>query len=124
MLMRSHGIETCSVRRTRRNDRRTGIVLMMGYEITSIEDNWIFIKHDYRDELDGFIMLMKSIEGELGGRIIQMDGEDIQYTIQNDPFGLIFRWDVQSGTAVIVPDSVNIDAVVSMLESHFERLNN
>ena len=55
---------------------------MMGYEITSIEDNWIFIKHDYRDELDGFIMLMKSIEGDLDGRIIQMDGEDIQYIIQ------------------------------------------
>lgn len=97
---------------------------MMGYEITSIEDNWIFIKHDYRDELDGFIMLMKSIEGELSGRIIQMDGEDIQYTIQNDPYGLIFRWDVQFGTAVIVPDSENIDAVVKMLESHFDRLNN
>ena len=68
---------------------------MMGYEITSIEDNWIFIKHDYRDELDGFIMLMKSIEGELSGRIIQMDGEDIQYTINDfaaDLFGHSMTW--------------------------------
>ena len=48
----------------------------------------------------------------------------VQYTIQNDPYGLIFRWDVQSGTAVIVPDSVDINEVVSMLESHFDRLNN
>ncbi len=97
---------------------------MMGYEITSIEDNWIFIKHDYRDELDGFIMLMKSIEGDLDGRIIQMDGEDIQYVIQNDPYNLVFRWDVKSGTAVIVPDAANIDEVVKMLEYHFNKLNN
>ncbi|MBR1909300.1 MAG: hypothetical protein IJ821_01805 [Lachnospiraceae bacterium] len=97
---------------------------MMGYEITSIEDNWIFIKHDYRDELDGFIMLMKSIEGDLDGRIIQMDGEDIQYIIQNDPYNLVFRWDVKSGTAVIVPDTANIDEVVKMLEYHFKKLNN
>lgn len=97
---------------------------MMGYEITSIEDNWIFIKHDYRDELDGFIMLMKSIEGDLNGRIIQMDGEDIQYTIQNDPYSLIFRWDVTSGTAVIVPNAADIEAVVAMLERHFDKLNN
>ncbi len=97
---------------------------MMGYEITSIEDNWIFIKHDYRDELDGFIMLMKSIEGDLDGRIIQMDGEDIQYIIQNDPYNLVFRWDVKSGTAVIVPDSANMDEVVKMLEYHFNKLNN
>ena len=97
---------------------------MMGYEITSIEDNWIFIKHDYRDELDGFIMLMKSIEGDLDGRIIQMDGEDIQYIIQNDPYNLVFRWDVKSGTAVIVPDLANMDEVVKMLEYHFKKLNN
>ena len=97
---------------------------MMGYEITSIEDNWIFIKHDYRDELDGFIMLMKSIEGDLDGRIIQMDGEDIQYVIQNDPYNLVFRWDVKSGTAVIVPDLANMDEVVKMLEYHFNKLNN
>ena len=97
---------------------------MMGYEITSIEDNWIFIKHDYRDELDGFIMLMKSIEGDLDGRIIQMDGEDIQYIIQNDPYNLVFRWDVKSGPAVIVPDSANMDEVVKMLEYHFNKLNN
>jgi hypothetical protein len=97
---------------------------MMGYEITSIEDNWIFIKHDYRDELDGFIMLMKSIEGDLDGRIIQMDGEDIQYIIQNDPYNLVFRWDVKSGTAVIVPDGADIDEVVKMLKYHFNKLNN
>ena len=97
---------------------------MMGYEITSIEDNWIFIKHDYRDELDGFIMLMKSIEGDLDGRIIQMEGEDIQYIIQNDPYNLVFRWDVKSGTAVIVPDLANMDEVVKMLEYHFNKLNN
>ncbi len=97
---------------------------MMGYEITSIEDNRIFIRHDYRDELDGFIMLLKSIEGDVGGRIIQMDGNDACYTIQNDPYDLAFKWDAGSGTAVIVPDESNIDAVVDMLEYHFNKLNN
>ncbi|MCR5590726.1 MAG: hypothetical protein K6F73_04275 [Lachnospiraceae bacterium] len=97
---------------------------MMGYEITSIEDNRIFIKHDYRDELDGFIMLLKSIEGDVNGRIIQMDGDDIQYMIQNDPYDLVFRWDVNFGTAVIVPEGSSIEGVVRMLESHFDKLNN
>ena len=97
---------------------------MMGYEITSIRDNQIFIKHDYRDELDGFIMLLKSIEGDLNGRIIQMDGDDIRYMIVNDPYNLVFRWDVKYGTAVIVPDAANVDAVRAMLEYHFDKLNN
>ncbi len=97
---------------------------MMGYEITSIEDNCIFINHDYRDELDGFIMLLKSIEGDVGGRIIQMDGDDVCYTIQNDPFNLVFKWDVKFKTAVIVPDVSDMEAVVKMLEDHFNRLNN
>lgn len=97
---------------------------MMGYEITSIRDNQIFIKHDYRDELDGFIMLLKSIEGDLNGRIIQMDGDDIRYMIVNDPYNLVFRWDVKYGTAVIVPDAANVDAVKAMLEFHFDKLNN
>ena len=98
--------------------------LMMGYEITSVVDDRILIKHDYRDELDGFIMLLKSIEGDLGGRIIQMDSDDVRYMIQNDPFGLVFKWDVDNGTAVIVPDVSKMDEVVSMLEYHFEKLNN
>lgn len=97
---------------------------MLGYEITSIEDNWIFIKHDYRDALDGFIMLMKSIEGELDGRIIQMDGEDIQYIIQKDPYNLIYRWDASFGIAIIVQDINDMEEVVAMLEYHFDKLNN
>ena len=96
----------------------------MGYEITSIEDDRIYIKHDYRDELDGFIMLLKSIEGDLNGRIIQMDGDDIRYMIVNDPYNLVFRWDVKSGTSVIVPPGSDIDAVIKMLEDHFDKLNN
>ena len=97
---------------------------MMGYAITSIVDDHINIKHDYRDELDGFIMLLKSIEGDVNGRIIQMDGDDVRYMIQNDPFDLVFKWDVDHGTSVIVPDVRNVEQVVAMLESHFERLNN
>lgn len=97
---------------------------MMGYEIASIEDHRIFIRHDYRDELDGFIMLMKSIESDVGGRIIQMDTDDIRYCIQGDPYDLIFVWDVKYGNAVIVPENGDMDQVVALLKDHFERLNN
>ena len=96
---------------------------MLGFQITSIEENWIFIRHDYRDALDGFIMLMKSIEAELDGRIIQMDGEDIQYIIQKDPFNLIYRWDAAFGIAVIVNDMADMNDVVAMLEYHFRKLD-
>lgn len=97
---------------------------MLGFEITSIENNWIFIKHDYRDELDGFIMLLKSIEGEVDGKIIQLDGDEIQYRIVGDPYNLIYRWDTSMGIAVIVEEISNMQAVVDMLKYHFEKLNN
>lgn len=96
---------------------------MLGFEITSIDGNWIFIKHDYRDELDGFIMLMKSIEAELDGRIIQMDGDDVQYTILRDPYHLVYRWDSTYGIAVIVENPADMDAVVAMLQYHFNKLD-
>lgn len=96
---------------------------MLRFQITSIEDNWIFIRHDYRDALDGFIMLMKSIEGDLDGRIIQMDGEDIQYIIQKDPYNLIYRWDATFGIAVIVNNINDMNDVVAMLEYHFRKLD-
>ena len=96
---------------------------MLGFQITSIEGNWIFLKHDYRDELDGFIMLLKSIEGELDGRIIQMDGEDIQYTILKDPYHLIYRWDSAYGIAVIVENIEDMENVVAMLQYHFNKLD-
>lgn len=97
---------------------------MLGFEITSIDNNWIYVHHDYRDALDGFIMLLKSIEGELDGRILQMDGDDIQYTIQKDPYNLIYRWDAQCGIVVIVNNINDMQAVVNMLEYHFDKLNN
>jgi len=96
---------------------------MLRFQITSIEENWIFIRHDYRDALDGFIMLMKSIEGDLNGRIIQMDGEDIQYIIQKDPYNLIYRWDATFGIAVIVNNIADMNDVVAMLEYHFRKLD-
>lgn len=96
----------------------------MGYEITAIEDNTIILKHGLRDELNGFILLLKSIEAELEGRIVQMDGDDIKYSIQKDPYNLIFKWDASVGMVVIVSDQANMDAVVEMLKKHFEKLNN
>lgn len=96
----------------------------MDYEITSIQDNWIYIQHNYRDELDGFIMLIKSIEGELDGRIVQVDGNEIQYTIEKDPYHLVYRWDTKEGIVVILENVEDTEAVLQMLQYHFEKLNN
>lgn len=96
---------------------------MLRFQIVSIEDNYILISHDYRDALDGFIMLMKSIEGELGGRIIQMDGDDIQYIIQGDPYNLVYRWDANYGIAVVVSNMADMENVIAMLEYHFNKLD-
>ncbi|MFT3985448.1 MAG: hypothetical protein QM697_16210 [Lachnospiraceae bacterium] len=95
----------------------------MDYEIISIQENWIFIRHNYRDELDGFIMLIKSIEGELDGRIIQVDGSEIQYTIDKDPYHLIYRWDTREGIVVILENKDDTESVLQMLQYHFEKLS-
>lgn len=97
---------------------------MMGFEITSIEENKIFLKHGLRDELNGYILLLKSIEAELEGRIVQMDGNEAQYTIQRDPYNLIFKWDDNVGMMVIVPNTSDMDSVVKMLKNNFDKLNN
>jgi len=96
---------------------------MMGYEITGVEGNWIFIRHNLRDELGGFITLLKSIADELDGRINQMDGDEVQYTIQKDPFNLIFKWDTQLGMSVFVNNISDVDSVIDMLVYHFDKLN-
>ncbi len=88
----------------------------MDYEIISIQENWIFIRHNYRDELDGFIMLIKSIEGEL-------DGSEIQYTIDKDPYHLIYRWDTREGIVVILENKDDTESVLQMLQYHFEKLS-
>ena len=67
--------------------------------------------------------MLKSIESELDGRIVQMDGDDIQYTIQKDPYNLIFKWDASVGMVVIVSDMKDMDSVTKMLTSHFDKLN-
>lgn len=96
----------------------------MDYEIISIKDNWIYIRHNYRDELDGFILLIKSIEGELDGRILQVDGDIIQYTIDKDPYHLVYRWDTKEGIVIIMEDVADTEAVLKMLEFHFQKLSN
>lgn len=95
----------------------------MGYQISSIENNLIYVRHDCRDALDGFIMLLKCIAGDLGGRIIQMDGEIVQYSIADDPYELIYRWDAELGIAVIVNNMKDMDRVVDMLNAQFDKLN-
>lgn len=97
---------------------------MMKYEIVSIEGNRIILSHGLRDELNGYILLLKSVESDLDGRIVQMDGDDIQYMIQKDPYNLVFKWDSSLGMVVIVPNLNDMDSVIEMLNNHFDKLNN
>lgn len=97
--------------------------VVMEYKVYAIKDNMIYIQHNYRDELDGFIMLLKSIEGELDGRIIQIDSNDVQYMIDRDPYGLVYRWDTKEGIVVVMQDAQQTDEVLGMLQYHFDKLN-
>ena len=96
---------------------------MMGYEITSTEGRRIYIKHNLRDELNGFIMLIKTIESELSGRIVQIDGDDIQYIIQGDPKEVVYRWESGCNIVAVTKQEADVAEVVDMLKSQFEKLN-
>ena len=95
----------------------------MGYEITGIDQNVIHVRFTFRDELDGFIMLLKSIEGDLDGRILQLDGDEIKYVIDKDPYKLVYKWDTVEGISIILNDIKDTEAVTKMLYIHFEKLS-
>ncbi len=98
-------------------------VQRMNYEIVAVEENRIYMRYHYRDELDGFIMLLKSIEGEVDGRILQVDGNEIQYTIEKDPYGLIYKWDSKEGIVIFMEHAQDADRVIEMLQYQFQKLS-
>lgn len=72
------------------------------YEIMMIneKDRWIFIKHEDWDEDDAFVNLIKSIQKDCNGKIIDIG--DVRYKIEGSDFDLIYQWDSCFGTVVII----------------------
>ena len=47
---------------------------------------------------------------------------DAQFMIKGDPYKLIFQYDYMFGTVVILDKMEDKDAVIELLERHFEKL--
>ena len=93
----------------------------MLYQINMItEDGWIAI-----DTIgwasEPVRRLVQSVAEEMGKEVFQPYEGDAQFMIKGDPYKLIFQYDV-FGTCVILDKPEDRDAVVALLERHFEKL--
>lgn len=95
----------------------------MLYRINMIteEDGWIVI------DTNGWASepiraLVASVAEEMGSEIVQPYEGDAQFLIKGDPYKLLYQYDDVFGTVVILNDMKDKDAVVELLERHFEKL--
>ncbi len=95
----------------------------MLYKINMVteEDGWIAI------DTSGWAsepvrMLVQSVAQEMGKEVFQPYEGDAQFMIKGDPYKLIFQYDDVFGTCVILDNLKDKDAVVEMLERHFDKL--
>lgn len=95
----------------------------MFYKINLIteDDGWIAIDTDGWGS-EPVRMLAQSIAEEYGGEVWQPYEGDAQYMIKKDPYKLMFQYDDVFGTVVILDKLEDKDAVVALLERHFEKL--
>lgn len=97
----------------------------MLYKIDMVteEDGWIVIDtNGYGSE--PIRLLVSSVAEELGGEVIQPYEGDAQFIIKGDPYRLMFQYDDMFGNVVILNQMKDKDAVVALLERHFEKLKN
>ncbi len=95
----------------------------MLYQINMIteEDVWIVI------DTNGWAsepvrLLVQSVAEEMGKEVFQPYEGDAQYMIKGDPYKLVYQYDDVFGTCVILDRLEDQDAVVALLERHFEKL--
>lgn len=95
----------------------------MLYQINMIteEDGWIVI------DTNGWAsepvrLLVQSVAKEMGKEVFQPYEGDAQYMIKGDPYKLVYQYDDVFGTCVILDKPEDQDAVVALLERHFEKL--
>ena len=91
---------------------------------SSDKDGWIFISAENSTlESDSFVHLLKYIQEEISGKIVQTDKNDIQYQIVGDKMNLIYQWDSCFGISVIVPERINRKLAYQFLEVCCTKLN-
>ena len=95
----------------------------MLYQINMIteEDGWIVI------DTNGWAsepvrLLVQGVAEEMGKEVFQPYEGDAQYMIKGDPYKLVYQYDDVFGTCVILDRLEDQDAVVALLERHFEKL--
>jgi hypothetical protein len=90
----------------------------------SDQDGWISISAENSTlDSDSFVNLLKYIQEEIGGKIVQTDKNDIQYQIVGDKMHLIYQWDSCFGISVIVPERMNRELAYHFLEVCCTKLN-
>lgn len=95
---------------------------MYSVETTS-KDRWVFIfAEDSMETPDTFVEFVKEYETQLSGNIFKAPG-DVRYSIDNDPFHLVFQWDSLFGITVVVPEETDISTAENVLKHLCEKLN-
>lgn len=85
------------------------------------EEKWIFIEHDDWDEVDAFVYMVKDIQKECNGKIVEVDY--LQYKIEATGFNLIYQFDDCFGSVVIYERNEQKETVIEYLKAHFDKLN-
>ena len=93
------------------------------YEIIIVNEkaHWIHINHDYWDESDAFFYLLKHIQKECNGKII--DVGDMQFKVLGSVFNLIYQYDDCFGSVVIYEKDEQKESVIAFLKANFNKLN-
>jgi hypothetical protein len=89
--------------------------------IVDEKEKWIFISHDEWDEIDAFVNLVKDIQNECNGKIIEVG--DTQYKVEGSLFNLIYQWDSCFGSVVIYNRNEQKEPAIEFLQGHFNKLN-
>lgn len=92
------------------------------YKISCVSEQsrWIHIGDDYSGyECDSFVNLVRYIQGE---RNLICVGE-VQYSIEEDPYELVYQWDSCFGIVVIYKNKDEKDDVLAFLQRHIDELN-
>jgi len=85
------------------------------------EDGWIVLDTSGWGS-EPIRLLAQSIAEEMGKEAYQLYEGDAQFMIKGDPYKLLFQYDDMFGSVVILDKLEDKEAVVELLERHFEKL--
>ncbi len=94
------------------------------YSISYISESWISI--DYADsflDIRPMILLLKSIQKDIGGEIVRVDQDDDVFTLTNDQYKSKFQWDSCFGCNVVLNNIKDKNKVMKWLQFYLDNLN-